>query len=474
MARVPAASATNGTIFSFIVDDDPTFLFAGWHLARSLIEHCGGTPSAIVVQCTPEVPEAWRIIFRDLGCQVRQIARFGDGRYCNKLNQLGSLRSFDYDRAVLLDTDMIAVSDLRVFLSDTAILGKIVDAPNPPLTALTEIAAQANMPSQPATIATDTGQGETYVGNCNGGFYSVPRAYAEKLSNTWRHWALWLLDNIEPLRRSDDAVHADQVSFWLAIHHMGLPFQLAPSNVNYFTHMQGEHRYFDGDRSLALLHYHTTHLDVLGRIVALPDSNPVAHAAIARANEQIGKGFDNRVFWELRYHQFPDRGSGVGSRGENITYKRALLIAQGVETASSVLDIGCGDIEVVKALSISNYLGVDQAVKAIEIARRARPDWQFCLAPATNLPSAEMVLCFEVLIHQKDKASYDALIRLLAEKTRGSLLVSGYAKDNALKCANPMIFFYEPIATSLERTGRFRSVQEIGRHTDVVIYRCDV
>jgi hypothetical protein len=28
------------TIFSFIVDDDPIFVYEGWHLARSLIEHC--------------------------------------------------------------------------------------------------------------------------------------------------------------------------------------------------------------------------------------------------------------------------------------------------------------------------------------------------------------------------------------------------------------------------------------------------
>lgn len=290
MARNPAASSKDGTIFSFIVDDDPTFLIAGWHLARSLIEHCGGIPGAIVVQCTPEVPETRRVIFRDLGCRVQQIARFGDGRYCNKLNQLDNLRSFDYDRAVLLDTDMIAVSDLRVFLSDTAILGKIVDAMNPPLEALEEIATLSNLSRLPPIVGSDIGIGDTYVGNCNGGFYSIPRAFAERLSDGWRHWALWLLDNIEPLRRADQAIHADQVSFWLAIHHLGLPFELAPSNVNYFTHFEGEHRYFDSSRPLALLHYHTTNLDVLGRIVALPDSNPVAHAAVARANEQIKRG----------------------------------------------------------------------------------------------------------------------------------------------------------------------------------------
>jgi hypothetical protein len=37
-----------------------------------------------------------------------------------------------------------------------------------------------------------------------------------------------------------------------------------------------------------------------------------------------------------------------------------------------------------------------------------------------------------------------------------------------------MVFFHEPLADSLAETGRFKSISEIGRHTDVVIYRCDV
>jgi hypothetical protein len=466
--------ATARTIFSFIVDDDPIFIYEGWHLARSLIKHCGGDPTAIVVHCTPEVPDGGRSIFRDLGCRVRQIARFGDGRHCNKLNQLGNLDSFDFDRAVLLDTDMIAVSDLRPFLSDASILAKIVDAPNPPLATLAEIATLSNLPGSPTIAGTDNRSGETYIGNCNGGFYSIPKAYSQKLSIGWRHWALWLFDHIEPLQESGHVQHIDQVSFWLAVQHMGLPFEPAPSNVNYYVHMKGEHQYFDSRAPLALLHYHTSQLDVLGRIVAQPDANPMCADAAALANEQIAEGFDNRVFWDLRYRCFSERGSGVGSRGGSLVYKRSLLIEQGVEAATSVLDVGCGDLEVVKALTISNYFGVDQSAKAIEIARRARPDWQFHLGQAPDLPSAELVLCFEVLIHQKQRESYDALIAMLAAKTERALIVSGYDIDRPAIRHNAMLAFHEPLAASLARTGRFKSVREIGRHTDVVVYRCDV
>ena len=35
------------TIFSFVVDTDPKFAYQGYHLARSLIEHCGGDAADI-------------------------------------------------------------------------------------------------------------------------------------------------------------------------------------------------------------------------------------------------------------------------------------------------------------------------------------------------------------------------------------------------------------------------------------------
>lgn len=462
------------TIFSFIVDDDPIFVYEGWHLARSLIEHCGGDPSAIVVQCTPEVSTNRREIFRGLGCQVRQIARFGDGRHCNKLGQIDNLRGLDFDNLVLLDTDTIAVADLRPFLDNQSIQSKIVDGPNPPLAKLAELAASSGFLGQSAVVTTDNGDAETYFGNCNGGFYSIPKFYAETLSLNWRRWALWLLEHIEPLQQSGHAQHVDQVSFWLAVQHLHLPFTLAPANVNYYVHMEGAHHYFDPRRPLALLHYHTPRLDVLGRIIAQPDVNPACAATVERANAQIALGFDNRVFWDWRYRHFPERGSGVGSRGDNLLYKRQILKEHGIEIAASVLDFGCGDIEVVKALNISNYLGVDLSPQAIEIARLARPDWQFHLAPPQDVPPADLVLCFEVLIHQETRAAYDTLISTLAAKTRGSLLVSGYAAVEDAVGANPMLFFHEPLAASLERTRRFKQIREVGRHTDVVIYRCDV
>lgn len=460
-------------IFSFVLEDDALFVYEGWHLAQSLIEHCGGDASNIHVQCTPEVKEYRRALFRELGCNVHHLERFGDGKHCNKLGQLENLAEVEFDTVVLLDTDTITVSDLRPYLSTSSIRGKAVDLAIPPRVTLDEIAAAAGLTRLPDVCTPDAVPSETYVGNCNGGFYSIPKAQATTLSSAWRRAASWLLGNLEPLSRIGRQVHVDQVSFWLAIQQTGVPFELAPSNVNYYVHFTGEHRYFDASREIALLHYHGVSLNVLGLLEPRGELDPVARAAVARANEQIARGFDNRVFWEMRYNNFPERGSGFGSRGEHGAYKRDLLRQQGIEAAASVLDVGCGDLEVVKALDIKNYVGLDQSPESLQLARRARPDWRFDLFLAADVEPAEMVLCFEVLIHQPTAGGYHALIDFLAAKTSGALLVSGYEAASEAIHQNHMLFFHEPLEASLQRTGRFSAIREIGRHTGVVIYRCD-
>jgi hypothetical protein len=469
------AMTTQGrTIFSFVMDHDPRFAYEAWHLARSLIEHCGGDPSSIHVQCLPEVNARRRRLFGELGCHVHEIARFGDGRYCNKLNQLESLREFDFDRVVLLDTDMIATSGLRPFLGGAAIQAKIVDLAKPPLATLEAIAAAAGLSKWPPTCAVDAGGDLTFEANCSGGFYSIPKELCAELSEGWRRWALWLLANMDPLWRVGQENHVDQISFWLAVQQGGLPFKAAPSNVNYYIHFDGAHGYFDDAQPIALLHYHSSSLNVLGLLEPQAHLDAAAQAAVAKANAQIGNGFDNRVFWDLRYRHFRERGSGIGSRGDNLLLKRQLLREQGVEAASSVLDVGCGDLEVIKDLAIVNYLGIDQSSETLEIAQLARPDWSFKLTPATDVPAAEMVICFEVLIHQETEEAYRDLIDFLAQKTIGSLLVSGYDADHDTIQKNPMLFFYEPLRTSLRRTGRFRAIRRIGARTSIAVYRCDV
>lgn len=333
------------TLFSFVVDRHPKFASMGYHLALSLRQHSCDDTADIHVQFTESVPDEARRIFEELGCTTHQIKPFGDGRYCNKLAQLGNLKDLDFSIVVLLDTDMIALDDLRPHLSNSELTAKVVDGPNPPLSVLRQVARLAGMREEPHLIEVDassemafdassnggkrvahepldsqTGraprrgiipllrkpllalrelvgstrrhaeQDLTFVGNCNGGMYGIPKHLVEQVDTAWRHWALWLLQNIEPLKRARKQTHVDQVAMWLAIHIAQIPFRHAPSNANYYLHFAGRHRWFDERAGIALIHYHDSAVDsATGRLKAPQGATAMEQAAISAANAQIDR-----------------------------------------------------------------------------------------------------------------------------------------------------------------------------------------
>lgn len=459
---------------SFVVDSHAVFPYTAWHLAHSIMKHTALGASDIHVQFTPEVASHIVEHFRQLGCRTHRIARFGDGRYCNKLAQWENLRGEGIDHVVFLDTDMICVDDFTAFLSPMFVGGKVVDLANPELALLDLLFQRAGFVDRPPAINVEASDAQTYRGNCNGGFYSVPTKFADTLFEAWRRRALMLLADIEPLRAVGKENHVDQISFCMALHETDLPFQELPSNVNYYVHFPGVHAHFDQSQPLTLLHYHNSSLNVLGLLEPAGAIEPHEQAAVARANEQIGYNFESRLFWDMRYRSFPERGSGIGSRGENLVYKRDLLKAEGVESAASVLDIGCGDLEVVCGLDLRNYVGIDQSAESLAIARTKNPDWTFLQVPINEAIPADFVICLEVLIHQPSLQEYKNIVKFAVEKTLRRLIISGYDHLEDHVASNHMIHFHEPLRTSIEQTARFSSIVKIGAHSDVVIYRCDI
>jgi hypothetical protein len=140
--------------------------------------------------------------------------------------------------------------------------------------------------------------------------------------------------------------------------------------------------------------------------------------------------------------------------------------------------VGCGDLEVLKEFRFKKYLGLDQSGEAIQRACAARPELNFRLAdvsePATEVEIHDMVLSFEVAIHQQTKDRYLQLIDFLASKTGKDLIVSGYEGLEQTWAQNHMLFFYEPLSVSLARTKRFREIRAIGSHSDVTVFHCRV
>jgi hypothetical protein len=287
-ARATLAKPARKTIYSFVVSAAQQSAYQGYQLARSLIQHGCSNAADVNVQFMDDVGVETRQLFRDLGCTEHAIDRFGDGRYCNKIALLANLKPIDFDHVVLLDTNMIAIGDPRPYLCDDALMAKVVDLPQPPAHILDEIARLAGMNHLPPMGRVDATHLPTYVGNCNGGFWGIPKALAVRVDDAWRRWALWLLDHMEPLTRSGTRDSFEQVAMWLAIIMDRIPYRAAPSNVNYYVHFDGEHHYFDPKSDIVLLHYGDASLNALGKLESRPALNTLGRDAIAKANEQIG------------------------------------------------------------------------------------------------------------------------------------------------------------------------------------------
>ena len=124
--------------------------------------------------------------------------------------------------------------------------------------------------------------------------------------------------------------------------------------------------------------------------------------------------FDNKNFWNDRYRTNMDKGSGPGSRGEQLELKNKiiqdLINKEGIR---SVLDIGCGDIEILNGIEIPKYTGIDISEIVTARNRELRPQWEFLCVDvgSTYEPEpADLVLCLDVLIHQKRRTAYDAIV----------------------------------------------------------------
>jgi cyclopropane fatty-acyl-phospholipid synthase-like methyltransferase len=170
--------------------------------------------------------------------------------------------------------------------------------------------------------------------------------------------------------------------------------------------------------------------------------------------------FNNSAFWDRRYTENPALGSGVGSRAENLLHKRRIIETfLHAATPQTVLDVGCGDHEVLRDLEyLPGYTGIDVSAVAVEMNNKRFPHRQFKRLDFTDLASiqevrSDVVLCMEVLIHQHCRESYDVFVRnLVAAASRGGL-VSGYLFDPRPAISSDIIAWHEPVTNSLQRAG---------------------
>jgi SAM-dependent methyltransferase len=183
------------------------------------------------------------------------------------------------------------------------------------------------------------------------------------------------------------------------------------------------------------------------------------------------RNFENREFWNTRYVEDPEKGSGPGSRGENVILKND-IVRQTIEThkIKSVLDIGCGDLATMGMLEIERYVGIDISDVIVERNRQLRPQWQFLredLAGGYRPDPAELVLCFDVLIHQKTRQAYEAILSKALAAAHRVALISGYSHpEHGWK-----VFFHEPIEQSIRRLCPNAEVTRVTTYRETDLFR---
>ena len=113
--------------------------------------------------------------------------------------------------------------------------------------------------------------------------------------------------------------------------------------------------------------------------------------------------FNNRNFRKKRYIDNPVLGSGIGSRGENLLHKRAIVTKfLKAMRPESVLDIGCGDLEVLREIEFNaRYIGIDVSEAIVRFNTSKFVDKTFfCIDFASTLELNNFifdhVLCLDV------------------------------------------------------------------------------
>jgi SAM-dependent methyltransferase len=467
------------TVISCVIDHHPRFLTQAWLLLASLRSagvRRDDTSTTLVVhvpQDMPDQPGLERL--RQHGAVLHPYTPFavGDGAYCNKLVQLETELLRQADRVLLLDADILFLRDPRPLFDDNAVRAKIVDFALPEPKKWQTLYAQAGFPN-PATafpdFAPDT---PTPARNCNGGVYFLPRAAFAALAEAWPRWSRYCLQQTELL--GERLKHSDQLGFALAMHELDLPFRPLTLANNFPTHLQVTAYDRVSPQELTAIHYHD-------RVDAHGIPAPVGVAwldrlmiqTLDRIRQTYPVGLDNAVFWEARYATDPALGSGMGSRGVVMLDKRRQLAPVLAAFAERpVVDIGCGDLEVLRVFDLRDYHGYDLSPSGLELARTKRPEWKFSKGSSSDVPaaSADLSICLDVAIHQSTPKGYRDLVHDAVAASRDAVLISGY--ETAPKTRG-IVFFHEPLSKTLADHPAINRVTRLGGWRDVTLFLAEL
>ena len=415
---------------SCVVDDNPKFRLQAWNWLCGL-RALGTRCRLFVHHVRGALGETLQAEMREHGVTLVEIEPYGDGPavYCNKIRQLETREFLEADFVVLSDTDIAFLRDPADLVEEGKFRAKVVDNNNPPEEMWRQLAALCGITGDIPTVALELApEVDVFATNFNGGVYVMPSDFARQIHPLWEKHARTCLDAADLLGKY--AGHCDQLGMGFALLESQIPVSRLPTTANLPTHIDADTLGVLEPGEVWALHYHNR-LDAHGLLRKTGVS--WIDEAIERCNTtlvaQRRRAFSNEIFWDFRYAQFPDLGSGLGSRGDVLSHKRALLEPYFDLIASeSILDVGCGDLELFAPLPLGDYTGIDVSGEALRIASRRRPEWTFLRKDLSDFPddSFDYVTCMDVLIHQPNEAAARDLVDNLVRVARKGVFFSAH------------------------------------------------
>lgn len=132
-------------------------------------------------------------------------------------------------------------------------------------------------------------------------------------------------------------------------------------------------------------------------------------------------------YWDERYSS--GGNSGAGSYGEQLEKKLGWLSGLDI---NSITEIGCGDFnfgyELCRLFPFSKYVGYDISDWIIQKNKKSFPEVDFRNS-SESLPTADLVVCIDVLFHILDDAEYEKTLKKLEALQTKYLAVTAYEYD---------------------------------------------
>ena len=461
-------------IVGCVADNNRKYLDQALRLLQSWRWFGGEIANADFCVCVVDAVEGSdRHAYESYGARVHIVERY-DKRHppSNKLRflQLPDLGS--YDHVLLLDCDTIVVRDpysLLNHLYTADFVAKIADLPTVPHEIFESLFAHFDI-RLPRRNFHFTVSGQSTIPYFNAGVLAFSKHAVDVLVPEWIRLNGELLNNLDKLGTQGN--FCEQASLSLALSKTNLRFHTVGNEFNFPAHLTD--KYPKANLQTVdphIIHYHSL-IDDKGFL--LKSNCPKVDLKISEFNERLRSerrtNFDNRQFWNSRYLEEPGRGSGKGSRGEVLQYKRLLLERAYQHTsASTVLDIGCGDMETGSIFPDRGYTGVDISDVIVQRNTERFPNRSFVHGDmnSTFMEAADLVVCLDVLIHLPGFDAYRNSVARLVQLANIYGIVAGYDEQPANQ--SDITYFHEPLSVTLQSVGA-KNVRRIGGYNQVVVY----